>query len=129
MNICIPVNEDKGLNSTVCAHFGSAPLFLIFDTESGVCRAISNRNAHHAHGMCQPLKALAGERVDSVVVGGIGMGALSKLLASGIQVFLAEHPTVQETVTAFTAGKLSPVTPARACAGHGGGTHGSTCLH
>ncbi len=34
MNICIPVNEDKGLQSPVCAHFGSAPAFMIVDTES-----------------------------------------------------------------------------------------------
>jgi predicted Fe-Mo cluster-binding NifX family protein len=129
MNICIPVNEDKGLNSPVCAHFGSAPFFLIVDSESGQCRAISNRNQHHAHGMCQPLNAIAGEQVDSIVVGGIGMGALTKLMASGIKVFLAEHPTVQQTVAAFKAGKLSLVSLDRACSGHGHGPHGGVCSH
>ena len=74
MNICIPVNADEGLASPVCAHFGSAPFFMIIDTASGACRALPNGNQHHAHGMCQPLAALAGENLDAIVVGGIGMG-------------------------------------------------------
>ena len=79
MNICIPVTEDNGTASPVSRHFGSAPLFLIVDTDSGACRAVPNRNQHHSHGMCMPLASLAGERIDGMVVGGIGMGALSKL--------------------------------------------------
>lgn len=125
MNICIPVNADQGLQSPVCAHFGSAPLIMIVDTESGTCRAIPNANQHHGHGMCSPLAALAGQAIDGVAVGGIGQGALNKLLAGGLQVFLSQHPTVEETVAALKAGALPPVTPEIACAHHGHGPHGS----
>lgn len=118
MQICVPVLEDNGLESHVSAHFGSAPAFMIVDTDSGACRAIPNRNSHHAHGMCQPLAAIAGETIDGIVVGGIGMGALMKLQAAGIEVFLAEQATVGETVTAFKAGALRPVSPESACGGH-----------
>jgi predicted Fe-Mo cluster-binding NifX family protein len=124
MNICIPVTEDKGVESPVCAHFGSAPIFMIVDTESGNCRAIQNRNQDHAHGMCQPLMSLAHERVDGMLVGGIGMGALNKLQASNIRVFLAKLPTVKEAVAAFKAGTLQEVTPAEACGHHGHGPQG-----
>jgi predicted Fe-Mo cluster-binding NifX family protein len=120
MQICIPVLEDRGLESPVCAHFGSAPAFLIVETDSGTCRVIANENQHHAHGMCQPLAALAGEPVEGIVVGGIGMGALMKLQAAGVAVFQAVHPTVRETVAAFTAGQLQPVGQEHAC----GGRHG-----
>jgi predicted Fe-Mo cluster-binding NifX family protein len=119
MQICIPVLDDLGLDSQVCAHFGSAPGFMIVDTESRNCRVIGNRNQHHAHGMCQPLAALAGETVDGIVVGGIGMGALMKLRAAGVTVYRALHPTVGETLAAFTAGSLEPVELNEACAGHG----------
>jgi predicted Fe-Mo cluster-binding NifX family protein len=118
MQICIPVIEDRGLESRVSGHFGSAPAFMIVDTESLVCRAIGNTNEHHAHGMCQPLAALAGEAVDGIVVGGIGMGALMKLQAAGITVFRAEHPTVAEAVSAYKAGRLQTVGHDGACAGH-----------
>ena len=120
MNICIPVTEDRGAASPVCAHFGSAPLFLIVDTESGACRAVPNRNAHHDHGMCAPLDALAGERLDGIVVGGIGTGALAKLGAAGLRVYRAEHATVGEAVAALEAGALRTVDPAIACTHHGG---------
>ena len=124
MNTCVPVTEDKGPESNVSAHFGSAPLFLIVDTESGTSRAIPNRNLHHGHGMCQPLLSLAGEAVDGVVVGGIGKGALDKFRAANIRVYLSELPTVETTVTAFETGSLREVTPADACGHHGHGPHG-----
>lgn len=126
MNLCIPVTEDHGAASPVCEHFGSAPLFMIVDTESGACRAVPNRNRHHGHGMCMPLASLAGEILDGVVVGGIGMGALSKLGAAGIRVFRSEHATVAEALEAFRAGTLRPVEPGTACAHHGYG-HGHGC--
>ncbi len=123
MKLCIPVNEDQGLNSPVCAHFGSAPLFMIVDADSGDFRAIRNNNQHHAHGMCTPLASLQGEQFDGMVVGGIGMGALSKLVSAGIQVFLSEQPTIVETMAALRAGTLRPVTPETACGHHQGQHH------
>jgi predicted Fe-Mo cluster-binding NifX family protein len=129
MNICVPVTEDKGLGSDVSAHFGSAPIFLIVDTESGSCRAIPNRDLHHGHGMCKPLQSLAGEAVDGVVVGGIGRGALTKIQAAKIRVYLSELPTVETTVAAFKAGALREVTPADACGHHGQGPHGHGAGH
>jgi predicted Fe-Mo cluster-binding NifX family protein len=121
MNICIPVTQDSGLESPVSAHFGSAPLFMILDTENGTFRVISNHNLNHDHGMCRPLASLAGERMDGMVVGGIGMGALGKLQAANIQVYLSEFPTVAATLAAFKAGSLKLVTAQTACRHHGQG--------
>lgn len=123
MHICIPVEADNGLNSPVCAHFGSAPAFMIVDVDTGSCRAVANTNLHHGHGMCMPLQSLQGEQIDAMVVGGIGMGALNKLNAAKIEVYLSEHATVGEVVAAFTAGSLRLMRPNMACAQHGHG-HG-----
>jgi predicted Fe-Mo cluster-binding NifX family protein len=74
--------------------------------------------------MCAPLASLQGERIDAMVVGGIGAGALGKLAAAGIPVHLAEHQTVRETVDALVAGMLPVMGPDLACAHHGhGGQH------
>ena len=121
MNICVPIEADNGLTSAVCAHFGSAPAFLIVDTDTDACRAIVNGNQHHGHGMCMPLQSLEGERIDGMVVGGIGMGALNKLTAAGIQVYISQHATVGEVVAAFKAGSLQVMQPGMACAHHGHG--------
>ena len=119
MFVCIPIEENQGLGSRVCAHFGSTPEFLIVDTDTSSTRAIPNKNQHHGHGMCAPIASLEGERIDAIVVGGIGMGALNKLMMAGMRVFMAEHATVGETIAAFTAGTLKPVQPGQACAHHG----------
>jgi predicted Fe-Mo cluster-binding NifX family protein len=124
MRICIPVEQDNGVDSRVCAHFGSAPYFLIVDSDTQACEPIVNNGAHHAHGMCQPLALLEGREIDGVVVGGIGRGALFRLQAANIGVFLSEYATVRETIDAHKAGTLRPVDPANACAGHGHGTDG-----
>ncbi|MFZ0890641.1 MAG: NifB/NifX family molybdenum-iron cluster-binding protein [Candidatus Binataceae bacterium] len=121
MNICIPIDEDQGLQSPVCAHFGSAPAFIIVDLDSGSCRAILNRNHSHRHGMCTPLASLEGERVDAMVVGAIGMGALNKLITANIRVYVSQHATVAETLAAFKAGTLKLMQPNMACAQHGQG--------
>jgi predicted Fe-Mo cluster-binding NifX family protein len=124
VNVCIPVVEDQGLRSRVNPHFGSAPLFVVVDTESGICRAIRNGNQHHEHGGCQPLRALAGEGIDGVIVGGIGMGAVERLRAAGIRVFISRLETVEGTLAAFKDGSLAEATPATACAHHGHGPAG-----
>ena len=124
MTICIPVKTDQGLDSPVSEHFGSAPLFMIVDTDSAACRAVANHNAHHAHGMCMPLNSLQGERLDGIVVGGIGAGALFKLQAAGLQVYLSRCRTVADTVAAYKAGELQTVEPGMACGGHHGHVHG-----
>jgi predicted Fe-Mo cluster-binding NifX family protein len=125
MNLCIPVMSDSGLASEVCPHFGSAPCFLIVDTDSAVCRAIPNTVHSQGHGGgCAPLHLLEGQAVDAMVVGGIGMGALNKLRAANIDVRVSRLRTVQETVDAFKAGTLPSVGDDIACAGHGPQGHG-----
>ncbi len=128
MKICIPVDEDKGAQSPVCAHFGSAPLFIVIDTDTGDSQTIENKNKNHQHGMCQPLSSFDGIALDAVVVGGIGKGALSKLRSAGIRVFLSKFDTVDEAIAAHKAGTLEQVTPATACGHHDHGGAGG-CGH
>ncbi len=118
MRICVPVEEDKGFQSRVCSHFGSAPGFMIVDTDSGDYRAIVNTNQHHGHGMCAPLASLQGEQIDAMVVGGIGMGALNRLNSANVSVYLSEKGTVAEVIAELQAGNLRVVQPGMACAHH-----------
>jgi predicted Fe-Mo cluster-binding NifX family protein len=121
MIICIPVNEDEGIQSQVCAHFGSAPAFMLVDIDTGAYRSIANASEHHVHGRCAPLQSLRGEQIDGMVVSGIGMGALNKLNAANIKVYVSDFSTVAETVDAFKAGTLKAMQPGMACAHHGQG--------
>jgi predicted Fe-Mo cluster-binding NifX family protein len=121
MNVCFPTQKLQGLDSIVYGHFGSAPGFVIVDTGEMRVEEINNNDLHHAHGMCQPLKALGGFKVDAVVVGGIGMGALMKLQAQGIKVYRGARGTVQQNIDLIRQGKLPQFSDKHTCAGHSGG--------
>lgn len=124
MKICFPAENLQAMDSIVFGHFGSAPGFVIIDTDTMGVEEIRNGDLHHAHGMCQPLSALGGRTVDAVAVGGIGMGALLKLQAQGITVYRAAEGTVRQNVELIKTGRLPQFDPGFTCAGHG-----SECAH
>jgi len=126
MKIAFPVQVDQGLDSQVYGHFGSAPSFVILDSASGQLETVGNSDAHHAHGQCQPMKALAGNAVDAVVVGGIGGGALMRLQAQGVRVFRAVEGSVKQNLEYMTSGKLPEFSANMTCVGHQGG---GGCAH
>jgi len=119
MTICIPTKGDAGLQDSVFDHFGSAPYFTLYDSESGEVRTLANHNAHHSHGTCHPMTQLAGYNVDCVVCGGMGRRAIQALNADGIKVYFARAATVNEVVEQIKAGILKELSPAQACQGHG----------
>jgi len=126
MKLCFPVKKSDAFESEVYGHFGSAPAFVVVDPESRDVSTVYNADQHHAHGRCEPLRALDGQHVDGVVVGGIGQGALMKLAQAGIAVYQAVGKTVKENVELFNAGKLPRFLPGQVCGGHG---QGGGCAH
>jgi predicted Fe-Mo cluster-binding NifX family protein len=126
MKVCFPVKNTQSLDSEVYGHFGSAPAFVLVDTETKEAATITNGDQHHAHGMCSPLRALGGHEINCVVVGGIGGGALMKLGQAGITVYKALGLTVQDNLDLLQAGSLPVFQPGHVCAGHslsGGCSH------
>ena len=126
LKIAFPVLEDEGIDSTVYGHFGSAPAFVIVGPEPDAVSVVGNRDQHHAHGACNPMRALDDQRIDAVVVGGIGAGALAKLNQMGIPVHRSQAPTVRENLTLLKAGSLPVIEPHGSCGGHGAG---GGCAH
>jgi predicted Fe-Mo cluster-binding NifX family protein len=119
MKVGIPVAEYCGLESLVYGHFGSAPAFVLVDSETMAVELLGNQDQAHVHGQCRPMKALAGTRPDAVVVGGIGAGALLGLRQAGIKVYQSAGKTVAEVVALLKTGDLKEVAWENACAGHG----------
>jgi predicted Fe-Mo cluster-binding NifX family protein len=121
MKVCFPVEKDEGVESAVYGHFGSAPTFVVIDTNQEHVGAISNANRIHEHGACNPIMALGGKQVDAVVVGGIGAGALMKLNSEGIRVYQAVEPTIKENLDLLRDSLLPELTLNQTCGGHAGG--------
>jgi predicted Fe-Mo cluster-binding NifX family protein len=121
MKICFPVEQNIGLDSPVYGHFGSAPLFLVVDSETREVTQVLNRDLHHAHGACSPLKALGGQEAEAIVVGGIGAGALMGLNRAGLKVYRALGVTIADNLTCLAQVELPELTPDQVCGGRSGG--------
>jgi len=120
MKIIIPLDENNGLGSKVCEHFGSAPFYGIVETGTGAVEIIENANMHHDHGQCTPADAFATVGAGAVVVNGIGARAAARLQSLGIDIYMAaKAPTLAEAIDRFSNGSLQKVGPQKACEGHG----------
>jgi len=121
MKVGFAVHSDEGIRSKVYDHFGSAPSFIIVDTETKEPVTVNNQDLHHVHGACNPIMALDGHNVNAMVVGGIGAGAINKLNAMGVKVYASAAPTVKENLELLTENKLQELSVQNACRAHQGG--------
>jgi predicted Fe-Mo cluster-binding NifX family protein len=122
------VLKNNGIDSVVHNHFGSAPFFIFVDLDTDAVELFENPDQDHQHGACNPMTALGGRKVDGVVVGGIGDGALKKLNSDGITVYRAIEGTVKENARLIKAGNL-PVFESNQVCGHHHGVQIGGCDH
>ncbi len=121
MKVCFPVLHPQGLDSVISRHFGTAPHFMVYDTDRQEPSVVSAEG----DGSCQcgsPL--LTNLDVDAVVCGGIGAGAIKRLSARGIKVYATEAATVALSLGLLTQGLLTEVIDGTCHADHGQSTHG-----
>jgi ArsR family transcriptional regulator len=121
MKVGFAVQTNEGMESKVYDHFGSAPAFIIVDTEGKEVLTVNNKDLHHVHGACNPIMALDGKAVNAMIVGGIGAGALTKLNALGIKVYGAGASTVKENLSLLSEAKLQELSVHNSCRSHQGG--------
>lgn len=131
MKICVPTNDESGLDAEVCGHFGSAPFFTLVETEGSEIEILQNmKHGARTHGACSPLNQLWPHSIDAMVCQGIGMRALQALRERGIQVFVADmdvEQRVRDILVAVREGRLEEASTERACRGGGHQGHGSGC--
>jgi predicted Fe-Mo cluster-binding NifX family protein len=119
MKLCIPVSDQRGVESLVYGHFGSAPFFAFVDTDTNAIKIEANDNKHHSHGDCHPMAALASRGVDTVLCTAMGGKAVQILNAAGIRVVSAAGDTAGAAVKLFKAGEAQEFSPEQACSRHG----------
>ena len=128
MRICIPTEDDRGLDSLLCGHFGSAPYFALADTESGDVEIEANSGHQHDHGKCKPVDRIDVDRTDAVVCRGMGKRAVSSFQQAGVEVLLTSAATIRDAISQAGRGELRTLSLEEACGGHGGShQHGNHC--
>ncbi len=124
--IAIPSNNEGGLNGQRSGHFGHCDVFTLIDVKDGqIINVEILANQEHAQGGCLvPVQLLEAQKVNALVVGGIGMRPLLGFNQAGIDVYYdATHPTIKPVVDALIAGNLQIMEARQSCGGGGGDCH------
>jgi len=117
MRICIPTEDDRGLDARVYGHFGSAPFFAMVDTDSGEVEMVENAGSEHQHGQCKPVERIDPDKVDAVVCHGLGRRAWGSLKHGGVDVLVGKGETVRDILIEARDGRLVPLDVDETCAG------------
>jgi predicted Fe-Mo cluster-binding NifX family protein len=121
--IAIPSMENGGIDGKRSGHFGHCDVFTLVDVEDGNIKNISTiPNQEHVQGGCMvPVNLLAGNKVNAIIVGGIGMRPLMGFRQAGIDVYHdAERAEIKPVVEDLIAGKLQQISDDQVCGGGGG---------
>jgi predicted Fe-Mo cluster-binding NifX family protein len=125
MKICIPSEENKGMDSPVYGHVGSAPYFVVYDSDTKTFSVIDNNDIRHQHGRCNPLRSFENTRIDVMITRNIGQGALRKLNSGGVKVYRASNKrTAAEAVKSFENREMRELTIDDVCNHDGEHHHG-----
>lgn len=118
MKIAIPESQGE-----VNQHFGQSKSFAIIEIDQNnqvtSVQEVSAANLQHQHeGLAGLLK---GQDVETVIVGGIGAGAVRALEGQGLKVLFGASGPVKEVAESFARGEF--VSVRTMCSHHGDGHH------
>lgn len=133
MKICVPTENDVGLEASVSRHFGRAPYFAYVDSDTRNIEFVPNGETRHDHGRCVGAALAAEAHPEVVLAPGMGQGAFDLLRSSGARIYLTGEANLGDALDNFTAGRAGEVTDSGAMRHHhaahkhkggGGGGHG-----
>lgn len=117
MIVCIPTEGGRGMEETVCQHFGRAATFTLYDLATGEVKVLEDRSEHMG-GVGTPPEQLQKENVNIVLAGGLGPKAIDMLNGYGIDVYVGASGTVQQTIESWKDGVLEKADRNNACRDH-----------
>ncbi len=107
MKIAVPVDQ-KTLDSGVCASFGRAPYFLIYDSEKKESSFIDNSAATSAGGAgIRAAQIIIDSGADVLLALRLGDNAADVLKPAEIKIYKPTPVSAKENIDAFLAGNLS----------------------
>ena len=121
--IAVPSMENGGLDGQRAGHFGHCDVFTLIDVKGGEIEQVTTiNNKQHVQGGCMvPVNLLAENKVNALIVGGIGMRPLMGFRQVGIDVYHdATRPEIKPVVEDLIAGNLPVISDDQVCGGGGG---------
>jgi predicted Fe-Mo cluster-binding NifX family protein len=123
--VAVACESAVGLAGDISGHFGHTPFFVVAEIADGkVTSSRSVASPGHGEGCSMP-SFVHSLGVTSVIVGGIGGGAVNGLAMQGIEVIAGAIGNAGDVLKSYAAGTLISGEPG--CHGQGGHSHG--CGH
>lgn len=120
VRIAVPSEGAGGLDGLRAGHFGHCDVFTLVDVEDGKIKDVSVlANKEHVQGGCMvPVQLLADNKVQRLIVGGIGMRPLMGFNQVGIDVYYdGERREIRPVVEDMIADKLPIIAENQVCGG------------
>ena len=106
MRIAVPVDKNVA-NTTVCASFGRAPYFLIYDSDTRQNVFLKNPALRTQGGAgVQSSQIVVDEGVDTAIVPRLGHNAAQVLQTAGVRLLQSENGTAAANLDACFANTL-----------------------
>lgn len=118
--IAVPSDGEGGLDGNRAGHFGHCDVFTLVDVEDGEIKNVTIlQNKEHVQGGCMvPVQLLADNKVNQLIVGGIGMRPLMGFRQVGIEVFYdGERRDIRPVVEDMILGRLHMIQENQVCGG------------
>jgi predicted Fe-Mo cluster-binding NifX family protein len=107
MKIAIPV-DDRSMETSISQHFGRAPYFLIYDTESKESIFLDNSAAISQGGAgIKAAQTIVDSKVAALLTPRCGQNAAEVINKANIQMFKVINDSIKDNVNALKDGKLS----------------------
>jgi predicted Fe-Mo cluster-binding NifX family protein len=122
VRIAVPSEGQGGLDGQRAGHFGHCDVFTLVDVEDGEIKEVSIlANKEHVQGGCMvPVQLLAENKVQRLVVGGIGMRPLMGFKQVGIDVYYdGERRDIRPVVEDMLTESLMLIGDDQVCGGGG----------
>jgi predicted Fe-Mo cluster-binding NifX family protein len=123
VRIAVPSEGQGGLDGLRAGHFGHCDVFTLVDIENGEIKEVNIlANKEHVQGGCMvPVQLLAENKVQKLVVGGIGMRPLMGFKQVGIDVYYdGERRDIRPVVEDMITETLPMIGDDQVCGGGGG---------
>jgi predicted Fe-Mo cluster-binding NifX family protein len=117
MKIVMPTLGKSGLSEEISPHFGRAPTFTIYDTETEDIDIVEN-TSDHMGGVGKPPLLLREHGANVMLCSGLGPKAVHMFESFGIRVYVGASGTVQDTIDLWNEGILQEATDENACKMH-----------
>lgn len=107
MKIALPVDSNSR-ETGICASFGRAPYFLIYETETKKSTFIDNSAIASQGGAgIKAAQAIIDQGATILITPRCGENAAEVITAAGIKIYKTTSDSVADNIAAFTQGKLT----------------------